>query len=137
MSGAASKRKGSQFEREIARQFGGKRTPLSGAAGGNDITFADGIWNDWGMELKRVAKLPASLVGKDGALTQAEGALPLGSPKKPCALMREDGGRSLFICYAEDMRQWCEALAESGQRMKLRSFARELRAIAQGLETIQ
>ena len=126
-----SKRKGSEFERQMAAQFGGKRTPLSGGAGGNDLIFDGGIWNDWGFELKRRARLPAMVVA---ALSQAALALPLGSPKRPAVLMKEDRGRPIFIAYADDVLQWCEALAEIGESHRLKPLARELRAIAAQLE---
>jgi hypothetical protein len=115
----------------MARAFGGKRTPLSGAAGGNDLIFDGGIWNDWGFEAKRRARLPALVTN---ALLQAATALPLGSPKRPAVLMREDRGKAIFIAYADDVRQWCEALAEVGESHRLKPLARDLRAIASQLE---
>jgi hypothetical protein len=127
--------KGRAFEREVALLFGGKRTPLSGAAGGNDITFEpDGIWADWGMEAKRRARLPVLVTA---ALDQAEAALPLGTRKRPAVVMREDSGRMVFVAYASDVKTWCEALAEIGESHRLRPLARELRAIAAQLEAMR
>ena len=126
-----SKAKGRLYEYEVARQFGGKRTPLSGGAGGNDITFKDSIWDDWGIEAKRRARLPVMVTA---ALEQAKGALPLGSRKRPAVVMREDHGQSIFIAYADDVLQWCEALAEVGESHRLKPLARELKAIAAQLE---
>lgn len=126
-----SKGKGRRYEHEVARLFGGKRTPLSGGAGGNDITFDASIWDDWGIEAKRRARLPVMVTS---ALEQAKCALPLGSRKRPAVVMREDNGQSIFIAYAADVRQWCEALAEVGESHRLKPLARELKAIAAQLE---
>jgi len=93
--------------------------------------FDGGIWNDWGMELKRRAQLPVAVTS---ALLQAATALPLGSPKRPAVLMREDRGKAIFIAYADDIRQWCEALAEVGESHRLKPLARELKGIAAQLE---
>ncbi len=128
-----SRPKGRAFEREVASMFGGKRTPLSGAVGGNDITFDNVIWNDWGFEAKRRARLPALVTQ---ALKQADMALGIGSIKRPCVVMREDTGDAIFIAWADDVRTWCEALAESGQGPKLRALAKELEVIAAELRKL-
>lgn len=130
----SSKRKGSNYEREVARTIGAKRTPLSGADGGNDLTFEqDHIWADWGVELKRRKMLPASILSW---LAQAEYALPIGSQKQPAVVMRQDHGRSIFVAYLDDVIAWSSALAETGQGQKARAIARQLRVAADALEKI-
>lgn len=130
----ASKRKGSAYERELARTLSVKRTPLSGADGGNDLTIPeDHIWADWGIEAKRRKMLPASILSW---LAQAEYALPIGSQKKPAVVMRQDHGRSIFVAYFDDVLSWSSALAETGQGHKARTLARQLEAVAAELRKI-
>lgn len=126
--------KGGRVEREIASLLGGKRTPLSGGAGGNDITFPAGsIWDVWGVEVKARANLPALL---SAAMRQAEVALPLGSPRNPAVVLRADGERPLFVARLEDVKTWAEALAETGRGSKVRELARQLQAIATELRSV-
>ena len=127
-----SRPKGAAFEREFARAVGGKRTPLSGGAGGNDITFAPGsLWDAWGWEAKRRASLPVFVVK---ALVQAEAALPIGSRRRPAMAMREDNGRTIVAFYWDDLRPWVQAQAETGRGSRIRELARELERIAQALK---
>jgi hypothetical protein len=113
---------------------GGKRTPLSGGAGGNDITTRDdSLFNVWGIEVKARANLPALL---SAAMRQAEVALPLGSPRRPAVVLKADGERPLFVARLEDVKVWIEALAETGRGSKVRELARQLQAIATELRGI-
>jgi hypothetical protein len=129
-----SKAKGSRFEREIARTLRAKRTPLSGASGGGDVSFpTDSIWADWSMELKRRAKLPAFVTA---ALRQAAGDIRIGDRRKPAVVMREDGGPAIFVCYLDDLRPWVEALAEVGRAGRVHDLGRQLEAIAHELRSV-
>jgi hypothetical protein len=126
--------KGRRAEREVAAIVGGKRTPLSGGAGGNDITTRDdSLFNVWGIEVKARANLPALL---SAAMRQAEVALPLGSPRRPAVVLKADGERPLFVARLEDVKVWIEALAETGRGSKVRELARQLQAIATELRGI-
>jgi hypothetical protein len=122
-------------EREIASLLGGRRTPLSGGAGGNDLMFEPGnIFGDtFGIEVKARANLPVLLAA---AMRQAEVALPLGSPRKPAVVLRADGTPPLFVARLEDVKVWVEALAETGRGSKVRELARQLQAIATELRGI-
>src|SRR5437870_3524702 len=54
-----TQRKGARLERRVAALTGGKRTPLSGGAGGNDVTHLDGsLWSFWGIESKGGRQVP-------------------------------------------------------------------------------
>src|SRR4051812_25480966 len=87
--------KGSRVEREVAVIVGGKRTPLSWGAGGNDITTRDdSLFNVWGIEVKARATLPVLI---SAAMTQAEVALPIGSPRRPAVVLKADGEPHLFV----------------------------------------
>lgn len=57
MGGRASKRKGSEFEREYAREIGGSKTPLSGALGGEHSGDVHRmvLGEKWTFECKRRA----------------------------------------------------------------------------------
>ena len=130
-----SKAKGSRFEREVARSLGAKRTPLSGATGGGDITMPTGsIWADWSMELKRRARLPAFVTA---ALRQAATDNRIGDRRKPAVVMREDHGPAIFVCYLEDLRPWVEALAEVGRAGRVHDLGRQLEAIAHELRSVK
>jgi hypothetical protein len=127
----ASKRKGSGFERELASILGGKRTPLSGAVGGGDITLpSDSIWRAWSWEAKRRARLPAFIVA---ALSQAENDLAIGDPRHPAAAFREDGGRIIVAFYLDDLMPWIAAISEVAGGARVRRMAQELEKIAQEL----
>lgn len=126
--------KGSKFEREVARRLGpgARRTPLSGSAGGNDITLdPDHVMADWGLELKRRKTLPVSVMSW---LAQAEYALPVGSGRRPAVVMRQDHARAIFCCYFEDLLTWAQALSEMGGGARVRALSRQLRSIATELE---
>lgn len=128
----SAKAKGSAYERQLARQLGVKRTPLSGADGGNDLMIPDGhLLDPWGIEAKRRKKLPASIVSW---LAQAEYALPVGSMRKPAVIMREDRGRSIFVAYLDDVMAWATALADTGSGKRHRDLARQLERIAAELK---
>lgn len=128
---ATAKRKGSAFERELAAILGGKRTPLSGAVGGGDITLpSDSIWRAWSWEAKRRARLPAFIVA---ALEQAEHDLAIADPRKPAAAFREDGGRIIVAFYLDDLLPWIEAIAEIGRGGHVRRLASDLEKLAQEL----
>jgi len=132
--GLSNKRKGNLYERELARSMSAKRRPLSGASGGGDIAPRPGtIWADWSWEAKRRKRLPAFVTN---ALTQAATDIALGDPRKPAVLMREDHGRTIFVAYWDDIRPWCEAVAETGHGSRLRALAKELRAISLELERL-
>jgi hypothetical protein len=73
--GAAPRRKGTRFERAVARALGGARVPLSGAAGGSwsgDVILPNG----WRVECKRRAEgwrqLYAWLANADVVVVQAD-----------------------------------------------------------------
>lgn len=123
-----SKRKGSAFERELALELGGKRTPLSGSAGGGDITLpAESVWIAWAWEAKRRAELPRFLTG---VLEQAASDIAIGDPRKPAAAFRADHGRTIVAFYLDDLRPWVEAIAELGAGARIRTIARDLDRIA-------
>lgn len=127
--------KGARVERQIAAMLGGKRTPLSGGAGGNDLTFQPGnlIGDTFGIEVKARANLPVLI---SAAMRQAEVALPLGSPRRPAVVLKADGEPPLFVARLEDVKVWCEALAETGRGSKVRELARQLQSIATELRSI-
>jgi hypothetical protein len=126
--GSAAKVKGSAFERELALMLGGKRTPLSGASGGGDISLpSDSPWRWWSWEAKRRANLPAFIVA---ALMQAETDVAIGDPRKPAAAFREDGGRVIVAFYLADLIPWIEALVDVGTGGRIRRLASELETIA-------
>ena len=126
--------KGGRVERQVAAIVGGKRTPLSGGAGGNDITtHDDSLFNVWGIEVKARANLPALIVN---AMHQAEVALPIGSPRKPAVVLKGDNAPALFVARLEDVKVWVEALADTGQGSKVRELARQLQSIATELRSI-
>jgi len=110
--GRSSKLKGSTFERELALALGGKRTPLSGASGGGDITLQpDNVWHAWSWEAKRRATLPKMITD---ALAQAEHDVAIGDQRRPALAMREDHGRTIAVFYLEDLTRWIEAITELG-----------------------
>lgn len=126
--------KGGRVEREVAAIVGGKRTPLSGGAGGNDITTRDdSLFNVWGIEVKARANLPVLI---SAAMRQAEVALPIGSPRRPAVVLKADGEPHLFVARLEDVKVWVEALAEVGRGSKVRDLARQLQGIATELRSI-
>ncbi len=126
--------KGRRGELEVARIVGGKRTPLSGADGGNDISFvAPAVMDAWGIEVKRRKRLWTELLSW---LAQAEYALPIGSMRKPAVAAREDRGRWLFVAYLEDVVTWAEALADDGKATRRKAIAHQLRALAAEVESV-
>ena len=134
VSGAASKRKGSRVEREVAAVLGGKRTPLSGATGGGDVTLPpDSIWNSWSIEVKARKGLPKMVTD---AMAQAQADIALADPRKPMVVLREDRGRMLAVVDLRDLAIWAEALAEVGHGFRLREMAAQLEAIARAIRSI-
>jgi hypothetical protein len=131
---SSAKAKGTRLEHHVASVTGGKRTPLSGSAGGGDITHPTGtIWHDWSWECKQRKTLPALITG---AMAQAQFDIPLGDRRKPAVVIREDRGRALFVAYLDDVVPWAEALAETGQGVKVRQLAKQLLGIAEELRGI-
>jgi hypothetical protein len=131
--GRSAKLKGSSFEREIALELGGKRTPLSGASGGGDITLPpDSPWHAFSWEAKRRERLPVLLTG---ALAQAELDIAIGDPRRPAAAFREDHGRTIVAFYLDDIRRMVEALTDVGGGSRIRELARELERVAQELRS--
>ena len=134
MSGAASKRKGSRVEREVAAVLGGKRTPLSGATGGGDVTLPPGsIWNDWSIEVKARKALPKLVTD---AMAQARMDIALADPRKPMVVLKADRGQMLAVVDLRDLAMWAEALAEVGHGFRLREYAGQLEAVARGIRSI-
>jgi hypothetical protein len=131
-----SRPKGGRFEREFAHTIGGaKRTPLSGASGGGDISFEAGaLWGDWSWELKRRQKLPVSITD---AMYQAAGDIALGDRRRPAAAMREDGGKTIVLFYWHDLQPWVEAIAEVGRAGRVRDLGKQLEAIAHELRNVK
>jgi hypothetical protein len=126
--GSSRGAKGRRVERQVAAMVGGKRTPLSGGAGGNDITTgADSLFDGWGIEVKARANLPVLI---SAAMRQAEVALPLGSPRRPAVVVKADGEPPLFVARLEDVAIWAAALNETGRGSKLRELARNLDAVS-------
>lgn len=124
--GRSAKAKGSRFERELALALGGKRTPLSGGAGGGDVTLpTDSKWRAWSWEAKRRAKLPVLI---SGAFDQAEADLAVGDYRRPAVALREDHGRTVVAFYLEDLIAWVDALEEVGNAPKLRRLAQQAEA---------
>jgi hypothetical protein len=104
---------------------GAKRTPLSGGAGGNDISFEpDSLWSAFGWECKRPARMPVFVTK---ALDQAQAALPIGSVRCPAVAMREDHGRTVVCWYWDDIRTFVEALAEAPRQQELKATIRQMR----------
>lgn len=130
-STSTSKRKGTEGEREVAALLGAKRTPLSGAGGGNDLTLVPPPWDVWGIEVKRRREPVMFLMH---ALDQAEAALGIGSQRRPAVLHRGDRSPWLFTARLEDVRTWVEALAEMGNGAKVRSHVRELERCLRALK---
>ena len=126
MKTSTFKAKGRQGEHELAAIFGGKRTPGSGNAGGNDITALPEPYNALAMEAKRRAKLPAIATAP---LAQAAYAAR-GSNLAPLVGYREDGGRWVVAMYAEDFKTFVDAVYETGRGSKLRALAKQLDAIS-------
>jgi hypothetical protein len=132
---AQARPKGRAFEREFAATAGGKRTPLSGATGGGDVSFASGsLWADWSWELKRRSKLPALIVG---AMLQAAGDIALGDRRMPAVAMREDNGRTIVVFYWDDLRNWVESIAQVGRAGRVRELGKELERIAFELRNVK
>lgn len=130
---ASAKAKGSRLERRVASALGGKRTPLSGGAGGNDVTIPAGsIWNDWGIECKARGRLSWTVVWQ--ALEQARVAKKMN--QHPAAVVKEDRGPAMFVCYLDDLKQWAEALADTGSGYTARPFIRGIRQNLDALEKI-
>lgn len=128
----ASKKKGSAFELEAARLFGGHRTPGSGAMGGGDLTFEKGtLWSGLSWECKRPKKLPVMLTA---GIMQARLDIPIGDPRLPALLMREDDGDAIIAFPAVEFRRWVEAIAETGSRQNVLSHIRQVRRDLDALE---
>lgn len=129
------RRKGRRAEYRIAAALGGKRTPLSGAVGGGDITLPAGnIWADWQVEVKARARPSWSDVQR--ALAQAEVAAQ-GTRRRPLAVVVPDRSPAVVCARLDDLRPWAEALAELGQGHRLRRLAGELRRLADELEAMR
>jgi hypothetical protein len=111
--------------------MGGKRSPLSGAVGGGDIWFpADSLWNDWLVEAKSRARLPAYFTL---AMKQAELECR-GTSKRPAIILKEDRGNIMFCAYLNDFVQWAQALSEVGQGAQIKSTVRQIRHQLDDLE---
>lgn len=130
MKPTSAKAKGSAGERELAKIFGGKRNPGSGAWGGNDTVDMDPPYDGLAWEVKRRAKLPAIATEP---LAQAEYA-SRGSGRYPAAAYREDRGRWIVAMYAEDLRAWVDAVAEVGNGQRLKALVRQARKILDEVE---
>lgn len=128
---SASKAKGTRYERELALELGGKRTPLSGAGGGGDITLpSDSIWRAFSWEAKRRAALPVFLTKP---LEQAASDVAIGDPRKPAVAFRGDHGRTIVAFYLDDLKPLVEALTEVGGGARIRVVARDLERLAEEL----
>jgi hypothetical protein len=96
-----------QAERRVARLLGGRRTPLSGAAGGADVATA------WvACEVKRRRRLPQWL---EAALIQAERSARPG--QLAVAVLHEHGRRysdSLVVLRLAAFVDWFGPLTEDG-----------------------
>jgi hypothetical protein len=116
----------------VAGVLGGKRTPLSGAVGGGDISLPDdSIFADWSWEAKRRQRLPSLLMD---ALAQASADIGIGDPRRPAVVMREDRGPAIFICRLDDFVAWALALAEMGNGARVRELIRQMRRDLDTLE---
>ena len=134
MSGRASKIKGSAFERELAGELGGKRTPLSGGTGGGDVTLpTESVWRAWSWEAKRRARLPVLITD---ALEQAASDIAVGDPRRPAVALREDRGRTIVVFYLDDLRPWVEALLEVGHRQRVRRLADQIEGAVRELRRV-
>lgn len=130
--GRTNKARGSAFERECAAIFGLKRTPLSGASGGGDLTAPAGsLWGDFSWECKRMKKLPVKFAN---AIRQAELDVGIGGTRIPAVLTREDHGTVYMIVPAEKLRAWVEAVAEVGGGAHIKALLRDLDRIARELK---
>lgn len=129
--GRSAKAKGTRYERELALELGGKRTPLSGASGGGDITLpADSLWRAFSWEAKRRAALPIFLTKP---LEQAAADIAIGDPRKPAVAFRADHSRTIVAFYLDDLRPLVEALTEVGGGARIRVVARDLERLAEEL----
>ena len=131
LSPGGAKAKGSRFEREVAGRLGGKRTPLSGGSGGNDVTIPSGsIWADWGIECKARGKLSWTVIWQ--ALGQA--AMAKRQNQKPAAVVKEDRGPAYFVCYLDDLVRWAEALSQVGEGHKIKGYVRNIERVLEEMK---
>lgn len=121
----SAREKGRRAERRVAAALGGKRTPLSGAAGGSDVTLPPGaIWADWQVEVKARARVSWTTVRE--ALDQAEHAAQ-GTRRRPLAVVVPDRERPVACMRLDDLIVWAEALAEIGRGWEVRRCLQQAR----------
>lgn len=127
-AGRAAKRKGSDFEREIARRMGGKRMVMSGGShlGGGDLVFPVDHWAaDFSWELKARKKIPGIIAE---ALGQAAlETLAVGARKHPAAIIKGDNQQPVVVFFLNDFVGWIEAVMEVGGAANLKSLVRNMR----------
>lgn len=108
----SARAKGRKLERDAAAVFGGKRTPLSGAAGGNDVTLPTAsIFGELAIETKARKRMSWTVI--DQAFDQARAASK-GGNKIPAVVTKEDGGKPMIHLDLAEFVQWSTALAEMG-----------------------
>ena len=129
---SSARRRGAKLERKVAQQMGGRRTPLSGAVGGGDITVpSDSCWADWSIECK-LRRRP-SWTDVRRALEQADTR----TGKCPLAVIGQVGGDTYAVCRLSDLVGWVDALMGAGLRgAELRAKVHELRRLLDELEEV-
>lgn len=121
VSNRGRRNKGRRGELAVAKALGGKRTPLSGASGGGDVTV-DG----WSVEVKCRATLPALI--RD-ALSQAEADIGIGDARRPLVVLKADRQEALYVLREADfLRLQNKGNTDNGWR--IRQLARQVRTLA-------
>lgn len=129
---SSARQKGRRLELAAARALGAKRTPLSGAAGGSDVT--DGRFS---IECKARSRLPALI---EKAFGQAVGDIAFGDPRVPLVILKADRQEPIY-CVRESVFLNLLAESESGPtgiyqlREKLRSALKLIREVEEGLSS--
>jgi hypothetical protein len=114
----SAKAKGTRLEHKAAKSLGGKRTPLSGAVGGGDISGTR-----FSVECKARATIPALI---KNAFGQAERDINVGDTRTPLVIVQEDRGKAIACVYLDDFVK----LLNDGGSENAWEVKQNLRAIA-------
>lgn len=108
MGGRRSRRKGAEFEREVANWIGGKRNHRSGAdeRQPGDVDPEGTPFETYHIECKRRAAIAGPVLrwlkeAEQDAECQYDG-------KTPLLVMREDNGQKIVVLYGEDFKALLE-----------------------------
>lgn len=122
---ASAKAKGRKLERDAAAVLGGKRTPLSGATGGNDVTLPSAsIFGELAIETKARKRMSWTVI--DQAMSQARSA-SRGGNKIPAVVTKEDGGKPMIHLDLAEFVQWATALSEMGNGYAAKRLLTQIR----------